>query len=403
MAILRPTALSKFSPFSGISIKGGHLGADTSGDLNRDRGAEVNEVIPSLDDLLEKLTSVGGSDLHLKVGSPPSFRIDGVVHRSDLPSVAPTDTIRYVDEIVTERARAALDAAGEADFAIGRSSLGRFRVSVFRQRGSLTLVLRTVGTVSGGFSALGLPPVVERLADERPGLLLITGPSGAGRTTTAAAVVEFVNATRQGSIVTIEDPIENLLPDNQSLVSQREVGIDTASFATGLHAAMRNDTDVIFVGELPDRETVAAALRASETGHLVIAILPTFDGLETINRIVESFEPYERHQVRQILSTTLKGVVSQQLIPRADGNGRAAAVEILVNTERVAEKLKDEETTPSIAIDVAEGDFFGMRTYDQAILTLYGAGDVSFEDALSHATSTTEFKAAAQSRGVMSA
>ena len=363
----------------------------------------MNESLPSFDGLLERLTEIGGSDLHLKVGSPPAFRIDGVVHRSDLPSTTPADTERYLDEIVTERARTALKSSGEADFAIGRSGLGRFRVSVFRQRGSLTLVLRTVGTVSGGFEALGLPAAVERLADERPGMLLITGPSGSGRTTTAASVVEYINATRKGSIVTIEDPIENLFPDNQSLVSQREVGLDTASFSTGLQAAMRNDTDVIFVGELPDRETVAAALRASETGHLVVAILPTFDGLETINRIVEAFEPYQRHQVRQILSTTLKGVVSQQLIPRVDGDGRVAAVEVLVNTERVAEKLKNEESTPSIAVDVAEGDFFGMRTYDQAILALYTAGTVSFEDALSHATSTTDFKVAAQTRGAMSA
>ncbi len=362
----------------------------------------MDESLPYLDELLEKLTAVGGSDLHLKVGSPPAFRIDGVVHRSELPAVTPADTERYLDEIATEKATEALESAGEADFAIGRSGLGRFRVSVFRQRGSLTLVLRTVGTVNGGFEALGLPAVIERLADERPGLLLITGPSGSGRTTPAASVIEYINTTRKGSIVTIEDPSESLFPDNQSLVSQREVGLDTASFASGLQAAMRNDTDVIFVGELPDRDTVAAALRASETGHLVVAILPTFDGLETINRIVESFEPYQRQQVRQILSTTLKGIISQQLIPRADGNGRVVAVEVLVNTERVAEKLKDEESTPSIAVDVAEGEFFGMRTYDQAILTLYSGGQVSFEDALSHATSTTDFKVAAQARGVMS-
>ncbi|MEA3502973.1 MAG: PilT/PilU family type 4a pilus ATPase [Actinomycetota bacterium] len=363
----------------------------------------MDEPLPSLDELLEKLTAVGGSDLHLKIGSPPAFRIDGVVHRSELAEVAPGDTVRYLDEIATDRASEALESSGEADFAIGRSGLGRFRVSVFRQRGSLTLVLRTVGTVAGGFEALGLPAVVEQLADERPGLLLITGPSGSGRTTTAAAVVEYINATRKNSIVTIEDPIESLFPDNQSLVSQREVGLDTASFASGVQAAMRNDTDVMFVGDLPDRDTVAAALRASETGHLVIAILPTFDGLETINRIVESFEPYQRHQVRQILSTTLKGIISQQLIPRADGKGRVAAVEVLVNTERIAEKLKDEETTASIAVDVAEGEFFGMRNYDQAILTLYARGDLTFEDAVSHATSTTDFKVAAQSSGVMSA
>jgi len=264
-------------------------------------------------------------------------------------------------------------------------------------------VIRTVGTVTGGFEALGIPAVVERLADERPGLLLITGPSGSGRTTTGAAVIEHVNANRKCSLITIEDPIENLYPDNQALISQREVGLDTESFASGLRAAMRNDTDVIFVGELPDQETLAAALRAAETGHLVIGILPTFDGIETINRIVESFEPYQRQQVRQLLSTVLKGIISQQLLPRADETGRVAAVEVLVNTERVSEKLREEERTTSIAEDIAEGEFFGMRSYDQAILTLYARGDVSFEDALSHATSTTDFKVAAQARGVLSA
>ena len=363
----------------------------------------MQESLPSLDELLQKITTVGGSDLHLKVGSPPAFRIDGVVHRSDLPVVTQADTRRYLDEIITDQGREAFERDGEAGFAIGRSGLGRFRVSAFSQRGSVTLVIRTVGTVEGGFDALGIPAVVERLADERPGLLLITGPSGSGRTTTGAAVIEHVNANRKCTLITIEDPIENLYPDNQALVSQREVGLDTESFESGLTAAMRNDTDVIFVGELPDRETLAAALRAAETGHLVIGILPTFDGIETINRIVESFEPYQRQQVRQLLSTVLKGIISQQLLPRADETGRVAAVEVLVNTERVAEKLRDEERTGSIAEDIAEGEFFGMRSYDQAILTLYARGDVSFEDALSHATSTTDFKVAAQSRGVLSA
>lgn len=363
----------------------------------------MHESLPSLDELLEKITAVGGSDLHLKVGSPPAFRIDGVVHRSDLPAVTQADTRRYLDEIITDQGREAFERDGEAGFAIGRSGLGRFRVSAFSQRGSVTLVIRTVGTVTGGFEALGIPAVVERLADERPGLLLITGPSGSGRTTTGAAVIEHVNANRKCSLITIEDPIENLYPDNQALISQREVGLDTESFASGLRAAMRNDTDVIFVGELPDQETLAAALRAAETGHLVIGILPTFDGIETINRIVESFEPYQRQQVRQLLSTVLKGIISQQLLPRADETGRVAAVEVLVNTERVSEKLREEERTASIAEDIAEGEFFGMRTYDQAILTLYARGDVSFEDALSHATSTTDFKVAAQARGVLSA
>ena len=361
------------------------------------------ESLPSLDDLLQRISTVGASDLHLKVGSPPAFRIDGVVHRSDLSMVTQADTQRYFDEIIADRDRADFERDGEVGSSIGRSGLGCFRVSAFIQRGSITLVIRTVGQLEGGFQALGIPAVVERLADERPGLLLITGPSGSGRTTTGAAVIEYVNATRKCSVVTIEDPIENLYPDNQSLISQREVGLDTATFATGLRAAMRNDTDVIFVGDLPDQETLAAALRGAETGHLVVGVLPTFDSLETINRIVESFEPYQRQQVRQLLSVTLKGIISQQLIPRADEAGRVAAVEVLVNTERVTEKLRDGELTSTIATEIAEGEFFGMRNYDQAILSLYARGDVSFEDALSHATSTTDFKLAAQSRGALTA
>ncbi len=363
----------------------------------------MHEPLPTLDELITKLTDVGGSDLHLKVGSPPAYRISGVVHRSDLASVGPADTRGYFEEIATDRAREALDRDGEADFAFGRSGLGRFRVSAFKQRGSITLVLRTVRTVEGGFEALGLPVAVERLADGKSGLMLITGPSGSGRTTTAGAVIDHVNATQKMSIVTIEDPIENLFPDNKSLISQREVGLDTETFATGLRAAMRNDVDMIFVGELPDRETMSAALRAAETGHFVVAILPTFDSLETINRIVESFEPYQRQQVRQVLATTLKGIVSQQLLPRVDGTGRVAAVEVLINTERVTEKLKDPEKAASIVEEIAEGEFFGMRTYDQAILGLYARGEVSFEDAVSHASSTLEFKAAAQTRGLLSA
>ena len=362
-------------------------------------GLPVSSPLPSLDELLDKLSGVGGSDLHLKVGSPPVFRINGVVHRAELPTLAPDDTEHYLNGIITDRARHTFNEAGEADFAISRPGRGRFRVSSFRQRGSVSLVLRRVSPVKGTFRELGLPGVVlEKLADERPGLVFVTGPAGSGKTTTAGALINRINATRRTSVVTLEDPIEILYPDQQSIISQREIGVDTASYSVGITAAVGQDTDVIFVGGLPDMETMTAAIDAAESGHLIIAVLPTFDGVETIRRLVEFFPPHQQQKIRNTLATNLKGIVSQQLIPRADGKGRVAAVEVLVNTERVAARIADPELLDEIVEDIAEGDFFGMRSYDQAIFKLYENGDISFEAATSHAASVTDFKAAAQGR-----
>lgn len=359
----------------------------------------MSSALPSLDELLDKLSAVGGSDLHVKVGSPPVFRIDGVVHRAELPPVTPDDAEHYLASIITDRARASFDANGEADFAISRPGRGRYRVSSYRQRGSVSLVLRRVSPVKGTFRELGLPAdVLEKLSDDRPGMVFITGPAGSGKTTTAGAVISRINATRRASIVTLEDPIEILYPDQQSIVSQREIGTDTSSYATGLGAAVGQDTDVIFVGDLPNEETVAAAMQAAETGHLIVAIVPTFDGIETITRLVEFFPPHQQQKVRKSLANNLKGIVSQQLIPRADGKGRVAAVEVLVNTERVATRIADPEGLESIAEDISEGDFFGMRSYDQAIFKLYESGEISFEAASTHAASVQDFKAAAQGR-----
>ncbi len=357
----------------------------------------MSSTLPSLDELLDKLSAVGGSDLHLKVGSPPVFRINGIVHRAELPVVTPDDTEHYLNGIITDRARQSFDAAGEVDFAISRPGRGRFRVSTYLQRGSVSLVLRRVAPVKGTFRELGLPAdVLEKLSDERPGLVLITGPAGSGKTTTAGAVVNRINATRRATIVTLEDPIEILFPDQQSIVSQREIGNDTASFAVGVEAAVGQDTDVIMVGDLPDDETVAAIIRAADSGHLVVGVVPTFDGVETINRLVEYFPPHKQDKIRKSLAANLKGIVSQQLIPRADGKGRVAATEVLVNTERVASRIADPNLLSKIVEDIAEGDFFGMRSYDQAIFKLYESGEISFEAASTHAASVQDFKAAAQ-------
>ncbi len=362
-----------------------------------------NEPLPSLDELLHKLISINGSDLHLKVGSPPAFRIDGVLHLSNLEKLSPQDTERFLDEIMPPRMRPEFEATNEADFAYGKASLGRFRVNCYRQRGSINVVVRAVHPASGEFSSLGLPSVVERLANEQRGLILVTGPTGSGKTTTVGAIIDHINANRRVNIITLEDPIEILHPDKLAIVSQREVGVDTASFHEGLRRILRQDPDVIFIGEMRDAETVEAALKAAETGHLVLSTLHTGDAPETISRIIEFFPPYQERQVRQVLAMSLKGVISQRLLPRADGQGRVPAVEVLVNTERVFDRIVDPEQTHTLPEVIADGDFYGMQTFDQALMKLYASGEVTFQDALVHASDATDFKLAAQNRGLMSA
>ncbi len=363
----------------------------------------MEEVPPSLDELLKRLMEVEGSDLHLKVGSPPAFRIDGVLHRANLPSLTARDTERFLEEILPGRLREAFDETGEADFAHGVPALGRFRVNCYRQRGSVNVVIRAVRPASQGFVELGLPAVVERLAAEPRGIVLVTGPTGSGKTTTIGAMIDHINATRRVNIITLEDPIEILHPDKLAIVSQREVGVDTHSFREGLRRILRQDPDVIFIGEMRDRETVEAALQAGETGHLVLSTLHTVDATETINRVIDFYPPYLERQVRTVLATTLRGIVSLRLLPRADGKGRIPAVEVLVNTERVFERIVDPEQTHTIHEVIAEGAYYGMQTFDQALLKLYADGLVTFQDALAFASEPTSFKLAVQNRGLLSA
>lgn len=363
----------------------------------------MTESLPSLDELLQKLISVEGSDLHLKVGSPPAYRIDGSLHLSNLPKLTPGDTVSFVEGIIPERVQVDFDETNEADFAYGRPSLGRFRVNCYRQRGSVNLVLRAVSPASRNFDELGLPEVVETLCDEQRGLILITGPTGSGKTTTIGAMIDHINSTRRENIITLEDPIEILHPDKMAIVSQREVGVDTVSFSEGLRRILRQDPDVIFIGEMRDAETVEAALQAAETGHLVMSTLHTIDATETINRIVDFFPPHQERQVRLILAGSLKGVISQRLLPMSDGKGRVPAVEILVNNDRVFDRIADASQTHTLIEVMGEGDYYGMQSFDQSIMTLYEKGVVTFQDALAHSTNPTDFKLAAQNLGLMSA
>jgi len=363
----------------------------------------VADSLPSLDDLLKKLLSVDGSDLHLKVGSPPAYRIDGSLHLSNLPKLTAEETERFADELVPERVLQGFREHNEADFAYGKPHLGRFRVNCYRQRGSVNIVMRAVSPASRNFDELGLPEVVNSLADEPRGMILVTGPTGSGKSTTLGAIIDHINSARRSNIITLEDPIEILHADKMSIVSQREVGVDTDSFAEGLRRILRQDPDVILIGEMRDKDTVVAALQAAETGHLVLSSLHTIDATETVNRIIDFFPPSQQQQVRLMLAGSLRGILSQRLVPRADGKGRVPAVEVLVSTERAFDRIADPAQTHTLIEVIAEGEYYGMRTFDQAIMGLYQRGEVTFQDALAHSTNPTDFKLRAQNLGLMSA
>ena len=336
----------------------------------------------ALDDLLGKMIEVGASDLHLKVGSPPVLRIDGELHPTNLHVLTPQDTESYVEGIFTQKGAKEFRDAGEADFAYGRSELGRFRVNVFRQRGSVGMVMRRVESTMMSFNELGLPPVLEKLSMEQRGLLLVTGPTGSGKTTTLAAMIDYINTYCAVNIITIEDPIEVLHSDKKAIVSQREIGMDTQSFDEALKRVLRQDPDVILIGEMRDAETVRAALQASETGHLVLSTLHTIDATETINRIVDFFPAYQQKQTRLQLAGALKGIISQRLMEKVDAEGRVPAVESLTMNGRVFDRIVDESQTHTLEDVIKESEFYGMQTFDQAILKLFKAGQISFQTAL---------------------
>ncbi len=354
----------------------------------------------SLDELLKKMIDVEASDLHLKVGSPPVMRIDGELHPTSLPMLLPNDTEEYAQSIFTQRAAGEFREMNEADFAYGKAELGRFRVNVFRQRGSVSLVLRRVLPTTQDFAELGLPPVLEKLAAEARGLVLVTGPTGSGKTTTLASIIDHMNQTRRVNIITIEDPIEVLHRDKLAIIAQREVGMDTKDFTEALRRALRQDPDIILIGEMRDAETVKAALQAAETGHLVLSTLHTIDATETINRIIDFFPPYQQQQIRILLGSTLKGVVSQRLLEKADG-GRAPAVEIMTMNGRVFDRIVDASQTHSLVEVIRESEFYGMQTFDQSILNLFKNGDISFQTAMTNASNPHDFRVKAEQEGII--
>ncbi len=354
-----------------------------------------------VNDYLAQLVERNGSDLHLKAGGPAFVRVDGDLKPlSQLPQLSPADTERFAFAMMDDRVAQTFVDTNEADFAHSVSGTGRFRVNVFRQRGSVGIVMRRVLPGAPDFESLGLPPAVRKLSEEHRGLILVTGPTGSGKTTTTAAMIGNINRNRRCHIVTVEDPIEIMHRDEMAIVDQREVGVDTSDFPTALKHVARQDPDVIFIGEMRDIETVMAALQAAETGHLVISTLHTTDARETVNRIVDFFPPHQQSQARLSLANSLKGVVSQRLLPRATGEGRVAAVEVLVMTARIYEFIVDPDQTEQVIDAIAEGHYYGMQTFDQHLLELYKGGEITLRDALSAATNPHDFRVSVRAAGL---
>lgn len=326
---------------------------------------------------LQAVVVNNGSDLHLKAGSPPKVRISGSLVPLQVDPLTADSAWSIIRETMPDDVEEQFGVTNEADYALYVAGIGRFRVNAFRARGTTGCVMRLVGEEPKSLEALALPPVIGQLALEPRGLVLVTGPTGSGKTTTLAAMVDAINESRAVHVLTIEDPIEVIHRDKMASVNQRELGTDTADWATALRAAMRQDPDVILIGEMRDADTVKAALSAAETGHFVMSTLHTTDAKETVNRIVDFFPPHEQKQVRLGLAASLRGIICQRLAPRADGQGRAVVMEIAVNTPRLEEAVADPDKTDTIEDIVAAGSYSGMQTFDQHLLQLVLAGTVS--------------------------
>jgi twitching motility protein PilT len=352
-------------------------------------------------DLLKIAVASGASDLHLKVGSYPFMRVTGaLVVASEDARLEAADTELMARSIMSPGQLEKFRSAQEIDLAYSVPGLGRFRANIFQQRGSIGLVLRIIPVGIRTLDELGLPPVLKRIALEERGLVLVTGTTGSGKSTTLAAMIDHVNAMRSAHIMTIEDPIEYLHRDQQSIVNQREVSVDTGSFAQALRSALRQDPDVILVGEMRDFETVETAMNAAETGHVVFSTLHTLDATETINRIIGVFPPHQQRQVRIQLASVLKAAISQRLIPRADGVGRVPAVEIMLATPFIRDCIVDKDRTGLIHGAIAAGTSqYGMQSFDQSIFSLYQQGLVTEDEAMRWATNVDEFKLKVQGIG----
>src|SRR3954452_141209 len=347
-----------------------------------------------LNEILQVALRGGASDIHLKAGLPPMFRVDGsLVPLKDARRLPPEEIARMAFAIMNEYQKEKFKQSNEVDLAYGVPGLGRFRVNTFQQRGTIGMVLRVIPFKIQSIEQLMLPKSLEKIAGEQRGLVLVTGTTGSGKSTTLASLVDHINATETCHIMTIEDPIEFLIRDKRSIVNQREVGVDTMSFGQALKSSLRQDPDVILVGEMRDLETIETALTAAETGHLVLSTLHTLDATETISRIISVFPPHQQKQVRLQLASVLRAVVSQRLLPKAAARGRAPAVEVMISTAFIRDCIVDKEKTHLIHGAIATGTSeYGMQTFDQSIFSLFEQGLVSYEEALRWASNVDEFK-----------
>jgi len=348
----------------------------------------------NINDLLKIAVERKASDLHLKVGSHPVIRVDGdLLPLVELKRLMQEDTIAMAFSIMNARQKQRFKEEFEIDIAYSVPGLGRFRCNIFQQRGAVGLVLRVIPARILSVRELMLPPALERICEERRGLVLCTGTTGSGKSTTLAAMIDYINGSRTEHVVTIEDPIEFLHRDKRSIVNQREIDVDTHAFSTALRSALRQDPDVILVGEMRDYETIETALLAAETGHLVFSTLHTLDATETINRIISVFPPHHQKQIRIQLAQVLKAVISLRLLPRADGIGRVPAVEVMVATPYIRDCIENKEKTKFIREQIALGTSqYGMQTFDQSLYQLYKSGLITLEEALRRATNADEFK-----------
>lgn len=345
-----------------------------------------------INEILKTAIKMGASDIHLKVGNKPIMRVNGSLkHMNEFPRISPDLILNMGNSIMSKQQREHYNRTHDLDMAYGVPSLGRFRVNIFQQKGAMGMVLRIIPSKIKTIRELLLPPILEKISEERRGLILLTGTTGSGKSTTLAALIDQINSTRADNIVTIEDPIEFLIRDKKSIVNQRELGVDTISFAKAIKSALRQDPDVILVGEMRDFETIETALTAAETGHLVLSTLHTIDASETVNRIISVFPPHQQKQVRLQLASIVKAVISQRLIPTKTG-ARVAAVEVMVSTGRIKDMIADPQRTKEISDAIAEGhNNYGMQTFDQSLMALVSDGTISYKEAMKNSSNPDDF------------